>query len=78
MLASDTELGTPSEIFVFGNVGGLLVDADVEEVHSPLVFLIVAANIGRRAEGLDHDGNPVKLGVAGMKNVTRHFMCLRP
>jgi hypothetical protein len=44
----------------------------IEEVNSPLVLSVVAADIGLAFGGLHHDGDAVKCLMPRVKDVSRH------
>ena len=73
VVGPDPELGAFPDVLVPGSAtrGGIM-DPDVEHEHPPLVLAVVAAHIGQRARGLDHNRDPVQLGVSRVKNVARH------
>ncbi len=50
-----------------------MVHPHIEQVHAALIFAVVPAHIRSRPLGLHHDSDTMELGVAGMKDVTRHL-----
>ena len=68
-LGTDPELCAPSHVFVLRPTGRRVVHAHVEQMHTGLVLRVEPADIGQRAAGLDHHGDPVQLVVSRVKDV---------
>jgi hypothetical protein len=48
------------------------VDAHVENVYALVIFGVESAHVGPWSIGLDHHGDPVELGMAGMEDMSCH------
>ena len=74
VIAADTEAGAPLQVFIPRSAARcIVVNPDVQHVHTPLILAVVAAHIGFRPCGFHDDGDPVQLSVARMKDVTPHL-----
>ena len=72
MLASDTKLDAPTQVFDLGKPVLVIVDTHVQQMHASLIGMIVPPDVRERALGLNHYRYPMQLGMTRMEDVSGH------
>ena len=75
VLGPDTVRGAPTDKLVPGKLRRRgIMDGDIEHVHTALILAVIAPHVRSRPRGFHHDGDPMKLCVPWMENVTAHLL----
>jgi hypothetical protein len=72
MLASDTKLDAPAQIFDLGKPALVIVDTHVQEMHASLIGMVVPPDVRQGTVGLNYDSDAMQLGMTGMEDMSRH------
>ena len=74
VFAADSEPGAPFDVLLLGSGRVDIVDSNVEQVHSSTVLTIISPYVGHSPGRFHYDGHSVQGGVAGVEDVSRHWL----